>query len=666
MKNIRLKSLEIQNFKGEKHFCAEFNEGDNYFIGDNRTGKTRFMDAYLWLLTGKDHLDRKDYRIKNYDKDGNIIHNLICSVEALFDVDGKEISLKREYVEDWKKDKKTGLSEIKGNKTNYTINSVSGQREKDYLEFVQENFCQDSIFKILTNPLYFPTILEWPLQRAILFEIVGDISEKDVIEQNEKFSFLSHEIEKKTLADYKRQLKAEISTMSKKVESELPTRIDETLKNMPDEIDFDYQKEKKEKLLSELKALEAQQLEQSEKVKAAGIEQAKIQKEINALFIEKDNLIGKICRERNGERNILLDEIHKVIEEISDYKKSYYNAKQSIEQKQKEIKALEVDAENLRIEYKEKASQKFEYDQDALKCYACGRPFPEENQREIAQQQKGSFMNKKASLLEGIKAKGLEIKGKIEKLKDEILSETSVLDDIVKKSTTLKDIEVNLKRKIEEKSIEFTSGQAEKLPDIISISDKITALSKKQAGTKPASSNELSLAITDKGTEIYAIDTKLLDETTIKNKKKREAELRDEMIKLSKLIFEKSQILDSIEEVIVKRVSLLEEKVNKMFKFVKFSLFHTQINGDLKEVCEATFQGVPFGTLNTESQLNCALDINNVLSNFYCINLPKFIDNREAVSKILVETNAQLIHLFKVEGEKKLTKFEKEPRLILK
>ena len=60
--------------------------------------------------------------------------------------------------------------------------------------------------------------------------------------------------------------------------------------------------------------------------------------------------------------------------------------------------------------------------------------------------------------------------------------------------------------------------------------------------------------------------------------------------------------------------------------------------------CEALINGVPYSDANTASQINAGLDIINVLSKFYGVTAPVFIDNRESVSFIL-PTETQIVNL---------------------
>ena len=92
---IKIEKLTLRNFKGVKLFEIE-NPGNEVSIhGDNRTGKTTLATAFVWLLSGKDLQDRKDYEIKTLDKDNNPISQLEHEVSAVINVDGVSHTLKK-------------------------------------------------------------------------------------------------------------------------------------------------------------------------------------------------------------------------------------------------------------------------------------------------------------------------------------------------------------------------------------------------------------------------------------------------------------------------------------------------------------------------------------------------------------------------------------------
>ncbi|MCY9755313.1 hypothetical protein M5X00_13785, partial [Paenibacillus alvei] len=97
-----------------------------------------------------------------------------------------------------------------------------------------------------------------------------------------------------------------------------------------------------------------------------------------------------------------------------------------------------------------------------------------------------------------------------------------------------------------------------------------------------------------------------------------------------------------------------ETKINSKFHHARFKLFDQQINGGLKEVCVTTFKGVPYdGGLNNAARINVGLDIINTLGQHYGFTAPIFVDNAEAVTK-LIDTDAQVIRLVVSEADKQL------------
>lgn len=49
---MKLKTLELENYKSHKNYTAEF-IGNSIVQGSKGSGKTSLKDAFTWLLTGK-------------------------------------------------------------------------------------------------------------------------------------------------------------------------------------------------------------------------------------------------------------------------------------------------------------------------------------------------------------------------------------------------------------------------------------------------------------------------------------------------------------------------------------------------------------------------------------------------------------------------------------
>ena len=84
------------------------------------------------------------------------------------------------------------------------------------------------------------------------------------------------------------------------------------------------------------------------------------------------------------------------------------------------------------------------------------------------------------------------------------------------------------------------------------------------------------------------------------------------------------------------KIEKSENSVNSLFKYVKFKLFDSQINGGEKECCEVLIDGVPYNDANSAAKINAGLDVINAISMSYDVKAPIFIDNRKSVNDVVV------------------------------
>ena len=59
--DIILMELKLKNFKGVSNFVLETSGKNISIYGQNATGKTTLIDAFMWLLFDKDSTDMKDF-----------------------------------------------------------------------------------------------------------------------------------------------------------------------------------------------------------------------------------------------------------------------------------------------------------------------------------------------------------------------------------------------------------------------------------------------------------------------------------------------------------------------------------------------------------------------------------------------------------------------------
>jgi hypothetical protein len=114
-------------------------------------------------------------------------------------------------------------------------------------------------------------------------------------------------------------------------------------------------------------------------------------------------------------------------------------------------------------------------------------------------------------------------------------------------------------------------------------------------------------------------------------------------------------IVDMVQDFVRKKMELIGSKVNGLFNGVNFKLFDVQINGGIKEVCECTVNGVPYGSLNNGHRIVAGLEIIRALQQVYGVKAPIFIDNAEAINDFNIpKLDSQMI-LLKVTDDDKLT-----------
>ena len=94
-------------FRGERERTTTFSPTETTISGANGLGKSRHFDAFLWCLFGKDTQDRKDYEVKTRDSESNTTDKAPCEVTAVLNVDGDRITLRRAYVEEWDRRKRS-------------------------------------------------------------------------------------------------------------------------------------------------------------------------------------------------------------------------------------------------------------------------------------------------------------------------------------------------------------------------------------------------------------------------------------------------------------------------------------------------------------------------------------------------------------------------------
>lgn len=588
---IKLKKLKIENFKGIKDLTIDFKDTTNIY-SDNGKGKTTIFDAYTWLLWDKDSLNRKDFSIKPYDKDGEEIHNLESMVEGTLEFDDEEIILKKIYKEIWTKKRGSTQAEFTGHTTDYYMNSVP-VKKKEYTDRLATVIDEEN-FNLLSNPIYFNQILDKNKRRSIVLGLIEEIGPEEVLKENEDLKKLP--LDKYTIDEIKAMAKDSAKKINKDIES-IPARIDELEKSKVGEIDFNTLEFRKNFVTPAIKEID----EKLADVSTSSEEIKEITSKISELEQEKSKI--------------------KTNFEIENHKITSKN-KNTLEEKEKDEKELQEindivarlaeNIDNYRVEWVKINSSKYDGD---FKCPTCGHDLEEHQIDEIL----SKFNLDKSKKLENIEKEVEKIKARIEDYKKKIEELRS------KKYELLEEI------KLDEAKIQAIDDEINTLKEKLSnlsTGDKTELIKKKEELTKEL--DELNKTLSLQG------QNEKLDE--------RVKELEQQEKDLAKSYEEQQEIIYLCEEYIKTYVDLVSDKINAAFYNVKIKLFEQQINGGITETCEVTLDGVPYSDLNSAGKINAGLDVINAISEKLDIQVPIFIDNAESINA-LIKTEAQLVRL---------------------
>ncbi len=641
---MKLTKLEILNFKGLKSFELNLN-GDVVIRGDNATGKTTVFDSVCWLLFGKDSLDRADFEIKTLDG-GEPIHKVNHEVTGTFTLDeGGTVELKRVYREKYSSPR-GGEVTLTGHTTDYFVDGVP-KKEKEYKEMVS-SLVDESIFKLITNPLYFNETYSWQNRRKLLLEMCGDIDDAAVINSREDSKRLAELLDGRTVDDQRKVIASKKTAINKELDM-IPVRIDEALRGKPEvtadpevlRINIDTLNADIEKLEND-KAL----LQNGHSIVDKRAELKAVQRKIMARETELQMDYKKQRAIKSNEYDAVVAEINRLTAKVED-------TRRRIDESAATINLIQGLIGELTIQRSQINAETFVADIDNH-CPTCGQKLPAEQIQDAYAKAEANYNLKKSKQLEEIERsialKEQDIEGI--KKRDANLEPIETLEALIKakeflRGTIAEELE-KLTAPVLDDDSEYASLKAEEFMLQMAIDEDNSDHSEEIA--------ELEIKISVNKTERMKLEQELNKFAEIKRIDIRVSELETKQAELSEEKMKLDEASYLMDEFVKAKVNMLEESINARFKLARFKMFNVMLNGNVEECCETTYKGVPYRSMNNAARINVGLDIINALTSYYKVNAPVFIDNAEAVTEF-VSVNSQTI---------KLIVDESEPQLVVK
>ena len=616
---LMLKSIRLENFKGIKEIELSFGEKTK-ILGKNASGKTTIVDAFLWLLFNKNSIYSEKFDLRPLDSDGKFVDYVDITVSAVIDIDGKETELKKVQSQNWVKQRGSETAVFKGNVNKYEIDGFP-KSEKEYKDFIA-SIMDENLFKILTNPLYFPS-MKWKDQRDTLMKLAIDESDIDIAKRVGGFDDLLSDLEKGSTEDIQRKYANALKELKKK-QAELPVRIDEVSKQ---KVDID---------VAELELQRNSLKEQIEKVKAeSGKEDyGKLKEEKLSLDFQISDYERNANASIREQRNNLDMELVNAKDAFRRYETEWCDTESKISSKERQLDSMIARSAEMGTEYT--AEKEKVFDETKAICPTCGQKLPDDKVNEL----KNDFASKKKAIMDKLLAEGRESKAKIDALKAEI--------DTLK--ANFADVE-NLKDKAAE-NVESIKAKLNDIPTSVDLTNdkgyNDLLNRRKEVETKIAecNGNNVNDALIVLENDLKAVESKIVLANNNATVDERIEELKAEQRDVSQKVADAEKMLYLVENFIKEKLNSVSASINGQFELVKWKLFEQAINGGIAETCELTVNGVGYAELNSAGRIQAGLDVIKTLSKTYDKYAVVFLDNSESINDYNIpDMDCQMIML---------------------
>lgn len=646
MKSVKILRLTLENFKCHRLLNLQFDGLNAGIYGDNAAGKTSVYDALTWLLFGKDSTGNgeKNIEIKPLDSRGNVAdHNAVTAVEAELSVDGEVVILKRTYKEVWSTKRGSSTETFTGNTSEYYIDGVP-YKKNAFDDKVHEIVSED-VFRLLTSVSYFAAGLPWQQRRAVLFDMAGTLTDRDIMAGNEAFAPLLEAMGKLELEDYKKKLGAEKRNLTG-AKTEIPARISECQKTVEDLEGLDFAAAQ-----AELDALNARKERLSEQVLAIENDTALSSKRLQIREAQMD--LSALEKEneayRRSQQNAVVDTV--VIARELDALRTRISGKQKLLANEEQfISFTEEKITAARNEWARVSTESF----SGGTCASCGQTLPAEK----LQQAMEAFEKNRKDRLRRIENDAAALKQTKEQAEYRMASYREEIS--------------GLEGEIQGKEQQLTAANA----NVVTVADMEDYAARKAALAERVDDLTKELAamadntITVKGQlqqQIVQVRQQAAKAAETVNKRsmldyahKRIETLRQDAKNAAECLEAVEKMLYLIDEYTRYKTRFVEDSVNSLFRLAKFRLYREQANGGVEDRCDVVYDGVPYLGLNNGMKINVGIDIINALSRHHGVCVPLFVDNAESVTR-LEYAGTQVIRLVVSAEDKKLRCVNENP-----
>lgn len=632
---IFLKKAVLENFMCYVH--AEF----DFFkitkiMAENGEGKSTIGSCITWVLFNCD-IDLKDNPVVRREVDGVSVDDMDTYGELTFDVDGKEVTMKKVQKRTYSKD---GSSYKDDNK--YFVNDVP-KTLKDFNAYLDIDM---SVFKMCSNINAF--LNQKPAEmREYLFSLVGDVTDLDIAHSKAELAELVPLLEKYTTE--------ELSAMNKatkaKITKDLPI-LDGQIKEKERDIQIksDIDTSDLELYRNSLKAQIADCIAKQTDNDKLLTEYDKASSDILDLKFKQGDLSRKANEDNIKARKEIEDKITDKKFLVKRTKKTIADTESCIVSSEKVIENIKGCLQVERDKWKEENERKF--DDSSLICPYCGNEYKEDKKEQL----KADFAKHKADNLKTITDNGNMYSERLKKERESLTKLVSELpqhkESLEMLNTAIADLEKQLSELPQE--IDVTATEEYKALEQ-QIAEKEQAMHK--ANDISSIKAELKAHETVLRQQLAECESQIAKSDTAADEQRLE-ELRAEQRTQEQNKANAEKILDLLDELDKAKNETLSDSINSHFSLVRWKLFELNKSGGYKSVCIPTVNGKSILTTmsNKGNRILGRVDICNSIQKISGMSVPIILDDSESLDstnqkKVAEMVDGQLIMLIVNDSE---------------
>lgn len=647
--NVKLLSLELNDFKGVKNAKYEF--GDKTKISaENGAGKTTIADAFYWLFTDKNYSLVRNPNIRPNDG-----RECTSTVVAELDIDEKPVTVAKMQKCKVSKPDENGVSKVSLTNT-YEVNSVP-KSERDFKEYLSDLGVDFDKFLQLSHPDVFVAGMNEKKAREqmrnTLFEMAGTISDLEIAKMSAETKEVAKLFENYTKEEIEAMQNATLRKIKENYgkEGEILRAKIEGLESAKVDIDAAELELGKKAVAELIKSNKEKQDDVSKQYE----EYQKLSDGILELQFELNDLQRKANEENNKKRAEIEDKLSDKKFLVRQTEKTITDVGNTIELTSKNIDALKQNLSVARNDWKTANERVF--DENSLICSYCGQEYPIEKKEQLradfeshkAEELKRAtdFGNKTKEMLDNEKKRLEELEKELPEHEQSLEMLNSAIADLEKQLSELPQ-SIDISEREDIKAIKEQIAEKEKAMQSSNSADEIRSQLKAELEELQEQYNEFERKIA-KASNNVEIDEQILE------LKAKQGDYEQSKADCEKILYQLSLVSR-------KKNELLTEEINKHFKIVKWKLFDYQKNGGYVDCCIPFVDNRQFGTsTNKGREILAKLDIISGLQKFFGQSYPVFLDNAESLSEQTtnrIDMDCQLVMM--VVSEDKELRIESE------